>query len=230
MADEEQSPIISRKQARALGLKHYFTGKPCKHGHLLKRWTNSAKCVRCALDLSKNSRMKKPELYRGIARRTREKHLDARRADTLRWLNAHPEKRRAANLAYEERHKLKRRAATKEYSKRPEAIRRRNERNKQRYAANRDKERARHAAQYRANPARFNERRAFRRARKRQATPPWVDRKKLREIYVEAKRIGMTVDHVIPLQHPLVCGLHVPWNLQFLTREENTRKGNRFTP
>jgi hypothetical protein len=39
---------------------------------------------------------------------------------------------------------------------------------------------------------------------------------------------GMVVDHVIPLQGKLVSGLHVVWNLQYLTPEENMKKGNRY--
>lgn len=67
-----------------------------------------------------------------------------------------------------------------------------------------------------------------RRRKLRAATPPWVDSREVLAVYEEAKRRGMTVDHIIPIQHPLVCGLHVPWNLQLLTLAENSAKQNEF--
>lgn len=39
--------IITRKEARAKGLKKYFTGKPCSHGHIDYRKVCSAVCMEC---------------------------------------------------------------------------------------------------------------------------------------------------------------------------------------
>ena len=66
---------------------------------------------------------------------------------------------------------------------------------------------------------------ALRRSRKKQATPFWSDLDKIQEIYKNCPS-DMTVDHIIPITSPLVCGLHVSWNLQYLTRSENSKKGN----
>lgn len=40
-------PFISHKQAKEQGLKHYFTGKPCKHKHIDIRQVSSESCMEC---------------------------------------------------------------------------------------------------------------------------------------------------------------------------------------
>jgi len=39
--------ITEYQEARDLGHKHYFTGRPCKRGHLSKRFTSTRQCVDC---------------------------------------------------------------------------------------------------------------------------------------------------------------------------------------
>lgn len=69
---------------------------------------------------------------------------------------------------------------------------------------------------------------ARRRVRLREATPLWVDRAEIRAIYKLAAVLGMHVDHIHPLRGRNFSGLHVPWNLQLLSPEENYRKGNKL--
>lgn len=69
--------------------------------------------------------------------------------------------------------------------------------------------------------------------RVKQATPSWVNRVAINAICKEAvlrqEREGIPyhVDHIVPIRGKLVCGLHVPWNLQILVATENCRKGNK---
>lgn len=71
-------------------------------------------------------------------------------------------------------------------------------------------------------------------AAKLQATPAWVDHEAIKAVYKEAVRIQqhtgirMHVDHIVPLQHDLVCGLHVPWNLQIIPGALNESKRNKW--
>lgn len=66
------------------------------------------------------------------------------------------------------------------------------------------------------------------------ATPVWADRAALRQIYVRRAEMNRPVarfyevDHIVPIKHPRVCGLHVPWNLRIVTRAENSKKKNNL--
>jgi len=67
---------------------------------------------------------------------------------------------------------------------------------------------------------------ANRRARLRQAMPPWVDLEVIAKIYNECPA-GYQVDHIHPVQGKNASGLHVPWNFQYLKAIENGFKGRR---
>ena len=82
------------------------------------------------------------------------------------------------------------------------------------------------------NPGKINAKNSMRRASKLQATPAWANEKYIKLFYTGAKieegRTGrkVHVDHIVPLQGDIVCGLHCEDNLQFLFAEDNIRKSN----
>ncbi len=188
--------MISQKDAKAQGLKRYFTGKPCKRGHVAERWVSSGECTECSY------------------------------ARCLAWQMAYPEKSRAAYRAFAECNPEKIRAYSRAYyAANPEKCRAR------RHAwtkSNSEKCRARWRAWAKANPAKSAAKTMRRYAQKLNATPLWACQQTITDFYTEAQYQGMHVDHIIPLKHPLVCGLHIEHNLQLLTPAENRLKHNLF--
>lgn len=75
----------SRKEAKAVGSKHYFTGKECSKGHIDRRITSTGHCQECAAEYSAKDRLA-----------NREKHLKASRD----WRIRNPEKQIASTLAW----------------------------------------------------------------------------------------------------------------------------------
>ena len=89
-----------------------------------------------------------------------------------------------------------------------------------------------------ANRGIFNAQAAKRNARKRNATPKWLTEEQgleIKLIYNKAKELENVdgvkrhVDHIVPLKGKGVRGLHVPWNLQILTAEQNLSKNNSYS-
>ena len=63
-----------------------------------------------------------------------------------------------------------------------------------------------------------------------QLAPAWGNKPMIRVVYAKARHYGMEVDHIVPLKHPLVSGLHVWHNLQLLDRNLNRVKKNVAWP
>jgi hypothetical protein len=118
--------LISARTAFEAGLKRYFTGKPCKHGHVAERMVSNGCCVEC---LNGRRRRDQAKIYAGVkawkhahSERTRDqrrqyatRHPEALRAKAARYRAGHIEQVRAADA---ERQRIRRSAD-------PEAARRR---------------------------------------------------------------------------------------------------------
>lgn len=69
------------------------------------------------------------------------------------------------------------------------------------------------------------------------AAPPWTDKNAVAAIYAQCKAMNKrdgpkswAVDHIVPLNHPLVCGMHIDVNLQIIRYNENCIKSNNWWP
>lgn len=68
--------IVTRAQALAEGRVHYFTGKPCKYGHVAPRMVSDYNCSECTVEKARRYRLNNPEtpqqvLYRSAKARSR---------------------------------------------------------------------------------------------------------------------------------------------------------------
>lgn len=86
------------------------------------------------------------------------------------------------------------------------------------------------------NKEAFAAREAARRSAQKSATPSWADWGAIEAVYMAAAEQTQAtgtlhhVDHIVPLKSKVVCGLHVPWNLQVLPAFDNQSKSNRRWP
>jgi hypothetical protein len=143
---------------------------------------------------------------------------EKKRAQSRRWYAENREQKLEQNKAWAQANPDKRRAHIRSgYWRDPE------------------KWRAYSAAKIKANMPYYVEAAAKRRAAQRGATPVWADRKAIAAIYREARRRreageDVHVDHIVPLQSDIVCGLHVEFNLRIIGAFDNHSKKNRHWP
>jgi len=89
--------IISRAEAKAQGLTHYFTGKPCKHGHIAERFVTGRHCVECDRVQRRFANMtpEQAERVRAKQRAWFKANRDKDRANMRAWFKANRDKDRA---------------------------------------------------------------------------------------------------------------------------------------
>lgn len=80
--------------------KFYFTGKPCKHGHINKRYTKSGLCVSCSKNNYTKFNSTNPNRLKELQQTWYEKNKEKVIQKSLEWNNVNKE---AIQLKYQER-------------------------------------------------------------------------------------------------------------------------------
>ena len=181
-----------------------------------------SECKQCAKQYREEHKEEKAKYQKQY----RQEHKE----QIAKYREKHKEKIKQCEKQYRQEHKEER----KEYSKQ---YRIKNKEKIKEYDNKHKEKRAKIKAVYRKNNrGLMNAHLAKYRAMKLNATPAYADLNAISRIYrtasILSKMIGrkMQVDHIIPLQSKLVCGLHHEDNLQIISAERNLRKSNKFDP
>lgn len=89
---------ITAREALEAGKTRYFTGKPCKYGHLLERMVRNGACIGCMKEQAKRYKDKHPEKVAATRSRYRSSEKGLRKGAQLA---------NKIRLAYPEREKLR---------------------------------------------------------------------------------------------------------------------------
>lgn len=195
--------LTTRNAAHEQGLTRYFTGEPCKHGHITERLVSNKRCVECA----------------NIASRSwKKENVKACSAAKLKWCERNRDRVRELKRSH--------------YANNVSARQKQAARSRRWMENNREKYRASSANWRRNNLSRVAANQQRRRAKLLQRTAKWADNEKILRFYVLARElteqtgIPHEVDHIYPLQGELVSGLHVETNLRVIPKSENRSKGS----
>jgi HNH endonuclease len=87
--------IIMREEARQAGLKRYFVGEPCKHGHVAPRLVRDNACLECRRIGTNKWRLNNRTHIYAENREWRAEHPELVAAQQRRWYLANAERLRA---------------------------------------------------------------------------------------------------------------------------------------
>lgn len=211
-----------RDLAAQAGRRTYFTGKPCKAGHVADRFVSNYGCVTCQAARQDQEYQKAYKAKNKDRIAENFKRYYASKGPEIRAYNRERYRKNFDKIsAYHKQRYPELRVQKSEYLK-------------DWYARNRGRIEAYREAHYRENRHLYIARARARQAAVIDRTPAWADLDHIRDIY-ELARIAnectgfcFHVDHIVPVSGERVSGLHVPANLNVILAEHNLLKRNKF--
>lgn len=198
---------ITRKQAIDQGLPRYFTGKPCKHGHVVERYVLNWTCVTChglkCAEYQPKWRAANPHKAVEYGEKYAEKH----KARNKEWRKKNRDRCAETQRAWNAKNREKRNDLSKKWRSENHSVMIAHVKKRKLDKLNR-------------TPVWLTD------------DDFWMmsEMYHLAEIRTKITGIVWHVDHVIPLRGKTVSGFHVPSNLRVITAQENMKKGNRYAP
>jgi 5-methylcytosine-specific restriction endonuclease McrA len=101
--------IYKRSEAKSLGLKRYYTGKPCPKDHLGDRFVSTGSCCVCIAAKTERWRIANADLIRAYSRYYHWMHREERKLKAKEWREKNPEIQRALSQDWSKRNKERRR-------------------------------------------------------------------------------------------------------------------------
>lgn len=106
-------PIVKIDVARMEGARLYFTGKPCKRGHVDQRFTTNRTCKSCSLVNQREDRASNIEAYRSRDRARHAANKEAMNIKCRKWRESNKEKQAEINRNWALRNRDKVKASKK---------------------------------------------------------------------------------------------------------------------
>jgi len=101
----------SKLEAEIKGITHYFTGIPCRNGHISKRRTADNKCLKCQSEHKRRQRKNRPKEVRAKVnayyQKTKDRQLELRRKnykenESVRLKKRNRDLKKAYNISIED--------------------------------------------------------------------------------------------------------------------------------
>jgi len=208
--------ILLRREAKEQRLPRYFTGRPCKHGHIAERYTSNNKCLDCNREQGRANHYIYFDKKQDRQKRYYGDNKDRIRAMNDRWAAEHPVKIKEIHKSWRDRN--------------PDKIK---ERSARWYAENSDRSKANLQDWRRRNPAGYRLQKYRRRMLETTASGEFTEAD-LTNLIERQKALctgcgrdisaKFTIDHKTPLSRG---GTNDPENLQLLCRPCNSSKGTK---